>query len=121
MNNNKKNDNWFAKARSSNVIHELYIPVVSVFIEKKSTAPNSASVSIETKDKPATIAGRAAGRIIEYNVLKFVNHKFLPRSMKFCDWYKNEALAKIYTYANNEKERDSMTPIIPSNFGIYKL
>ena len=39
---NKKNDNRFAKAKSSNVIHELYIPVVSVLIEKKSTAPNSA-------------------------------------------------------------------------------
>ena len=121
MNNNKKNDNWFAKARSSKVIHELYIPVVNVFIEKKSTAPNSASVSIATKDKPATIAGRAAGRIIVYNVLKFVKPRFFPKSMKFCDWYKNEALAKIYTYANNENERDSITPSIPSNFGIYKL
>ena len=36
-----------------------------MFTEKKSTAPNSANVSIATKDKPATIAGRAAGNIIE--------------------------------------------------------
>ena len=38
--------------------------VVKVFIEKKSTAPNSARVSIATRDKRATIAGRAAGKII---------------------------------------------------------
>ena len=41
------------------------MPVVNVLIEKKSTAPNSASVYIATSDKPSTIAGRAAGRIIE--------------------------------------------------------
>ena len=41
------------------------MPVVSVFTEKKSTAPNSANVSIATNDSPATIAGRAAGKIIE--------------------------------------------------------
>ena len=46
-----------------------------MFIEKKSTAPNSASVSIATKESPATMAGRAAGNIIEYNVLNFVNPK----------------------------------------------
>ena len=40
------------------------MPVVKVLIEKKSTAPNSAKVSIATNDKPATIAGRAAGNII---------------------------------------------------------
>ena len=85
INNNKKNESLFANARSSNVIHELYIPVVSVFIEKKSTAPNSASVSIATKDKPATIAGRAAGKITEYSVLNFVKPRFFPRSIKFCD------------------------------------
>ena len=34
-------------------------------MEKKSTAPNSAKVSMATKDKPATIAGLADGRIIE--------------------------------------------------------
>ena len=41
------------------------MPVVNVFTEKKSTAPNSANVSIATSDKPATIAGRAEGNIIE--------------------------------------------------------
>ena len=40
------------------------MPVVKVFIEKKSTAPNSAKVSIATNDNPATIAGRALGNII---------------------------------------------------------
>ena len=37
-----------------------------MLIEKKSTAPNSAKVSIATRDKPATIAGLAAGKIKEY-------------------------------------------------------
>ena len=37
---------------------------VRVLTEKKSTAPNSAKVSIATKDSPATIAGRAAGSTI---------------------------------------------------------
>ena len=55
-----------------------------MFIEKKSTAPNSASVSIATKDKPATIAGRAAGKIIEYKLLNFEKPKFFPKSIKFC-------------------------------------
>ncbi len=54
-----------ANAKSSKAIQELYIPVVKVFIEKKSTAPNSAKVSIATSDKPVTIAGRAAGNISE--------------------------------------------------------
>ena len=40
------------------------MPVVKVLIEKKSTAPNSAKVSMATRDKPATIAGLAAGNII---------------------------------------------------------
>ena len=64
MNKSKKDDILFAKAKSSNVIHELQIPVVSVFIEKKSTAPNSAKVSMATRDNPAAIAGRAPGKII---------------------------------------------------------
>ena len=42
-----------------------------MFIEKKSTAPNSAKVSIATNDKPAIIAGRAAGSIILYKDLNF--------------------------------------------------
>ena len=46
-------------------IRDRYIPVVSVLTEKKSTAPNSANVSIATKERPATIAGLAAGNIIE--------------------------------------------------------
>ena len=64
MNNNKKKDILFANAKSSKAIQELQIPVVRVLIEKKSTAPNSAKVSIATKDSPATIAGRAAGSTI---------------------------------------------------------
>ena len=36
-----------------------------VLIEKKSTAPNSAKVSIATRERPATIAGLAAGKINE--------------------------------------------------------
>ena len=43
--------------------------MVKVFIEKKSTAPNSANVSIATRDNPATIAGLAAGNIKEYKDL----------------------------------------------------
>ena len=86
INNNKKNEIWFANARSSNVIQEFYIPVLSVFIEKKSTAPNSANVSIDTKDKPAIIAGRADGNIIVKKDFIFENPRFLPRSIKFWDW-----------------------------------
>ena len=85
MNNNKKKDILFAKAKSSKAIQELQIPVVRVLIEKKSTAPNSARVSIATNDKPAIIAGRADGKIIEYNVFNFVNPRFLPNSIIFCD------------------------------------
>ena len=73
------------------------MPVVKVLIEKKSTAPNSARVSIATRDNPATIAGRAAGNINLYKDLNFENPRLLPKSIKFCDWYKNDALDKIYT------------------------
>ena len=83
MNKSKKDDILFAKAKSSKVIHELQIPVVRVFIEKKSTAPNSAKVSIATRDNPATIAGRAAGNIILQKDLNFEKPRFLPRSIKF--------------------------------------
>ena len=79
----KKNDNLFAKAKSSKAIQELYIPVVNVFIEKKSTAPNSAKVSIATNDKPAIIAGRADGKITCKKALILENPKFLLRSIKF--------------------------------------
>ena len=47
-----------------------------MFTEKKSTAPNSANVSIATNDKPATIAGSAAGNIIELNDLNFEKPRF---------------------------------------------
>ena len=83
INNNKKNESLLANARSSNVIHELYIPVVRVFIEKKSTAPNSAKVYIATKDNPATIAGLADGKITCKKALILENPKFLLRSIKF--------------------------------------
>ena len=42
-----------------------------MFIEKKSTAPNSAKVSIATNDKPAIIAGLADGKIILRNTFNF--------------------------------------------------
>ena len=61
---NKKNDNLLARAKSSNEIQALYIPVVSVEIPKKDTEPKSDKVSIATRDRPATIAGLAEGRII---------------------------------------------------------
>ena len=64
-------------------------------MEKKSTAPNSAKVSIATNDKPATIAGRADGKINEYKDLNFDKPRLLPKSIKFCDWYKNDALERI--------------------------
>ena len=95
INISKKKDIRFAKAKSSKAIHELYIPVVKVFIEKKSTAPNSAKVSIATKDNPATIAGRADGNMIEKNDCNFENPKFFPRSIRFCDWYKKDALVRM--------------------------
>ena len=61
------------------------MPVVSVFIEKKSTAPNSANVSIATRDKPATIAGLADGNINLKNDQNLENPRFLPKSIRFCD------------------------------------
>ena len=54
-----------------------------MFIEKKSTAPNSANVSIATRDNPATIAGLAAGNIKENTDLNFEKPKLLPKSIKF--------------------------------------
>ena len=85
---------------------------------EKSTAPNSASVSIATRDKPATIAGRAAGKIIEYKVLNFENLSFFLNQLNFVI-YKKDALAKIYTYAYKEKEIERITPNNPSNFGMF--
>ena len=82
----KKNDNLFARVRSSKEIQALYMPVVKVDIPKKDTAPKSESVSMATNDKPATIAGLADGKIILKNDLCFVNPRFFPSSIKFCDW-----------------------------------
>ena len=67
INNSKKNESWFAKAKSSNDIHESYIPVVRVAMPKNDTAPKSDRVSIATKANPATIAGLADGKIILKN------------------------------------------------------
>ena len=59
--------------------------LLRVFIEKKSTAPNSAKVSIATNDKPAIIAGLAEGKIILRKTFNFEKPKFLPKSIRFCD------------------------------------
>ena len=60
-------------------------PTEVIEILKKDTVPKSDNVSIATKDKPATIAGRAEGKII-LKKLRFVeNPKFLPTSIKLCD------------------------------------
>ena len=67
------------------------------------------------------MAGLAAGSINEYKDLNFENPKLFPRSIKFWDWYKNEALERIYTYAYSENERESTAPIRPSNYGICLL
>ena len=57
--------------------------MVKVDTPKNDTAPKSDSVSIATKDKPATIDGLAAGNIIFINVFCFEKPKFFPRSIKF--------------------------------------
>ena len=110
-----------ANDKSSKDIQALYIPVVKVEIPKKDTEPKSDNVSIATSESPATIAGLAAGNIKEYKDLNFVKPRLLPKSIKFCDWYKNDALDKMYTYANKEKESESTAPRRPSNFGISLL
>ena len=56
-----------------------------------------------------------------YQVLKFEKPKFFPKSIKFCGWYKKDALAKTYTYAYKEKEIERIAPNNPSNFGILWL
>ena len=45
INNSKKNESWFAKAKSSKDIHESYIPVVRVAIPKNDTAPKSDKIN----------------------------------------------------------------------------
>ena len=97
------------------------MPVVKVFIEKKSTAPNSAKVSIATRDNPATIAGRAAGNIILKNDLNLEKPRFFPRSIRFWDWYRNDALESMKTYAKRENVIDKVAPNIPLTFGIILL
>ena len=87
INNNKINDSWFADAKSSNAIQELYMAVVNVDMLKKETVPKSDNVSMATKDNPTTIAGLAEGRIIFRKVFFEDNPRFLPTSIKFCDWY----------------------------------
>ena len=86
ININKKNDNLLAKVRSSNEIHALYIPVVKVDIPKKETEPKSERVSIATRERPATIAGLAEGKIILKNDFCLEKPRFFPNSIKFCDW-----------------------------------
>ena len=85
MNNSNINDSWFAEAKSSKAIQELYMAVVNVDILKKETVPKSDKVSIETNDSPATMAGRADGRIIFKKVFFVDNPRFFPASIKFCD------------------------------------
>ena len=59
--------------------------VVNVEMLKKDTVPKSDRVSIATKDKPATIAGLAEGKII-LKKLRFVEKpRFFPTSIKLCD------------------------------------
>ena len=86
INNSKKNESWFAKTKSSNDIHESYIPVVRVAIPKNDTAPKSDNVSIATNAKPATIAGLADGKMILKKDLYFEKPRFCPNSIKFWDW-----------------------------------
>ena len=86
INNSKKNESWFAKAKSSKDIHESYIPVVRVAIPKNETAPKSDRVYIATKANPATIAGLADGRMILKKDLYFEKPRFCPNSIKFWDW-----------------------------------
>ena len=86
ININKKNDNLFAKVRSSKEIQALYIPVVNVDIPKKETAPKSERVSIATRESPATIAGLADGKIILKKDFCLEKPRFFPSSIKFWDW-----------------------------------
>ena len=83
MNIKRKKEILLARTRSSNDIHALYIPVVNVDIPKKDTAPKSDKVSIATKDRPATIAGLAEGKIILKKDSDLLKPRFFPRSIKF--------------------------------------
>ena len=59
---NPKNDNCDAEAKLFIPSHRLKIPRVIVSTAKKSTVPKSETVSINTNDNPATIAGLARGK-----------------------------------------------------------
>ena len=59
---------------------------ITLDILKKETVTKSDKVSIATKDRPATIAGRAEGRIIFKKVFFEDNPRFFPTSIRFCDW-----------------------------------
>ena len=50
---------------------------------KKETEPKSDNVSIATRERPATIAGLAEGKIIFKKDFFFENPKFFPSSIKF--------------------------------------
>ena len=79
------NDNRFAVCKSSKAIHELYIPVVKVEILKKETVPKSDKVSIDTKERPTTMAGLAEGKIILKKLCLVFNPRFLLTSIRLCD------------------------------------
>ena len=87
INKSKIKESWFADAKSSKEIQALYIAVVNVEILKKETVPKSERVSIATKESPTTIAGLAEGSIIFKKVFFEDRPKFLPASIKFCDWW----------------------------------
>ena len=57
------------------------MPVVNVLTLKKETVPKSDKHSIETKAKPAIIAGLADGKIILKNVSFVESPKFFPTSI----------------------------------------
>ena len=53
---------------------------------KKETVPKSERVSIETKDKPTTIAGLAEGNITLKKLCTGDKPRFLLTSIKLWDW-----------------------------------
>ena len=57
-----KKDNWEAALKLFMPSHRLNIPSVIVSTAKNSTVPKSEIVSINTRDKPAIIAGLAIGK-----------------------------------------------------------
>ena len=53
-------------------------------IPKNDTDPKSDKVSIATRDRPATIAGLAEGKIILKKDFFLLKPRFFPSSIKFC-------------------------------------